>query len=391
MRLSHNLHLAYCTNIHRGESWPQSFEALKQYTLAVRERVAPNRPYAIGLRLGDLASRELLDKGTILGFQRWLDEQNCYVFTINGFPYGQFHGTRVKEQVYAPDWTSPERLEYTQRLFDILAQLVPSGCEGSISTLPGSFKEFITSQEQVVQMRENLWRCVDYIAALSERTGKTLHLGLEPEPLCYLESTSETVRFFEEMRTDRPGDERLGRHLGVNYDCCHLAVEFEEPGESMQSLCDNGVKISKIHLSSALKVQPTEKVRQALSSYADETYLHQVIQRGPEGNLTRFKDLPDALAGKDFNGEGEAEWRIHFHVPLHSEPGPLFGNTSDHLLGVMDFLQGNPRVCSHLEMETYTWEVMPPEMRNRSVVEQLVAEYKWTLGHFAERGLVETE
>ncbi|HKS36429.1 MAG TPA: hypothetical protein VJW76_04505, partial [Verrucomicrobiae bacterium] len=142
MRLSHGIHLAYCTNIHRGESWPETLGALQKHTLAVRERVCSDKPYAIGLRLSDQASRELSDKATLLAFQKWLDRHNCYVFTINGFPYGRFHGARVKEQVYTPDWTTRERVEYTNRLFDLLARIVPDGVEGSVSTVPVSFKGF---------------------------------------------------------------------------------------------------------------------------------------------------------------------------------------------------------------------------------------------------------
>src|SRR5688572_1044041 len=148
MKLNHNLHLAYCTNIHRGETWAETFDALKKHTLSVRQRVCPDSPYAIGLRLSHRAAHELSDRATILVFQRWLAENNCYVFTINGFPYGQFHGTRVKEQVYQPDWTTPERLSYTNLLFDLLAQLLPEGVEGSVSTLPCGFKRFVTTQEQ---------------------------------------------------------------------------------------------------------------------------------------------------------------------------------------------------------------------------------------------------
>ena len=229
MKLKHGIHVAYCTNIHRSESWPETFANLERYTLAVKARVCPDKPYAIGLRLSDQASRELSDKTALLAFRRWLDRHNCYVFTINGFPYGRFHGARVKEQVYAPDWTTNERVEYTNRLFDLLAQLAPDGVEGSVSTVPGSFKEFIQTKEQERAMRNNLWHCVEHIAGVSERSGTKLHLGLEPEPLCYLETSEETAKFFDQLRADHPNDPRLGEHLGVNYDTCHLAVEFEEP------------------------------------------------------------------------------------------------------------------------------------------------------------------
>ena len=79
--------------------------------------------------------------------EKWLEEKNCYVFTINGFPYGNFHGERVKEQVYRPDWSNPDRLEYTVLLFEILEKLLQPGEEGSVSTLPGSFKEFHSAGE----------------------------------------------------------------------------------------------------------------------------------------------------------------------------------------------------------------------------------------------------
>jgi hypothetical protein len=248
MELNHGLHLAYCTNIHRGESWPETLAALQTHTLAVRDVVCPHRPFAIGLRLSRTAAGDLANSATRLEFQRWLDKNDCYIFTINGFPYGQFHGGRVKEAVYQPDWTTPERLAYTNQLFDLLAELVPSGVAGSVSTLPGSFKTFIQEPQQVIAIRNNLWHCVDHISQLSRTSGRTLHLGLEPEPLCFLEYTRETVAFFHELRQDRPQDGRLDEFLGVNYDTCHLAVEYEEPGEALGRLQEAGIKISKIHL-----------------------------------------------------------------------------------------------------------------------------------------------
>src|SRR5215469_3381509 len=192
MKLNHNLHLGYSTNIHRGQNWLETLDSLQKYTLAVREKILPKGWFGIGLRLSAGAAVELSERDTLLGFQRWLDENDCYVFTINGFPYGQFHGTRVKEEVYQPDWTSQGRLGYTNMLFDLLGELVPAGVEGSVSTLPGSFKEFIDSESQEKAMRQNLWRCIEYIERVSKRSRRALHLGLEPEPLCYLENTRET-------------------------------------------------------------------------------------------------------------------------------------------------------------------------------------------------------
>jgi hypothetical protein len=296
VRLKNNLHLAYCTNIHRGDDWPETWASLEKYTLAVKERVSPDRPYAIGLRLSDLASRQLSEPRTLEAFRRWLQQHQCYVFTINGFPFGQFHGAKVKEQVYFPDWTHPERLAYTNRLFDLLAQLVPEGIEGSVSTLPGSFKEFISSREQKDRIRGQLWRCIDHIEQCSARHGRRLHLGVEPEPLGLWETSAETVRFFQEMDADRPGDSRLRTFLGVNYDTCHLAVEYEEPAAVVAALQKEGIRISKIHLSSALQIVPDKASRAWLRRFADDTYLHQVVAQTQEGTLGRDKDLDRALA-----------------------------------------------------------------------------------------------
>ena len=388
MELNHGLHLAYCTNIHRGGTWGETFDALKDNTPAVRERICPHGPFAIGLRLSRQAANELSGQKSILEFQRWLEKNSCYVFTVNGFPYGRFHGTRVKEQVYAPDWTSPERLAYTNLLFDLLAKLLPAGREGSVSTLPGSFKEFIRTGEQKKLIRENLWRCVGHVARLSQTSKKKLHLGLEPEPLCLLENSGETIQFFEHLRAERKNDPRLDEYLGVNYDTCHFAIEFEEPRAALNSLRAAGIKISKIHLSSALKTAATPEARADLKKFADDVYLHQVVACDANGKLQYFRDLPDALNSKfEIRNSKFPEWRIHFHVPLHAPAAPPFENTSDHLLGTLDWLAGNPKLCSHLEMETYTWEVLPPELKSRSVVEQLAAEYRWTLARLAERGL----
>ena len=384
MKLNYGLHLAYCTNIHRGEDWAQTFDSLQKHTMAVRAQVSPNKPYAIGLRLSDAASRILAEPKVLQQFKGWLEASNSYIFTINGFPYGKFHGTRVKEQVYLPDWTSPDRVDFTNRLFDILAELLPAGVEGSVSTVPCSFKEFIKSEDQVKAICDNLWKTVEHIAKLRDRTGKLFHLGLEPEPLCYLETSEETVQFFDRMRKSRRDHSLLERFLGVNYDTCHLAAEFEEAHDVVKRFRENRIRISKIHISSALKVRPTPETRKALEAFADDIYFHQVIEKSASGKIERYRDLDVALQQKEFKDPAATEWRIHFHIPLHSSPTALFGNTSDHITELFRQLKSDPSLCSHLEMETYTWEVMPPELKGRSVVDQLVAEYRWTLARLKE-------
>jgi hypothetical protein len=388
MRLRNDLHLAYCTNIHRGETWEEILAGLEAHTLRVKAIVSPNAPYAIGLRLGAQAAQELNEPRTLTAFQRWLELHQCYVFTVNGFPYGQFHGARIKEQVYRPDWTTTERLTYTNQLFDLIGELVPKDVQGSVSTCPGSFKAFQIDASGEALIRKHLHACCQHIEAVAARTGKDLHLGLEPEPLCYVETSAETVELIERVFADHPMDEAMLRQrLGVNYDTCHLAVEYETAAAALDRIEAAKVRLSKIHLSSALRLAPTPAALKRLRAFGDDTYLHQVIVKQADHSLDRFQDLQLALDWTEAgNGPGE-EWRVHFHIPLHHEPGEGLQSTADHLTETLDWLQRHPNACSHLEMETYTWEVLPEMLRQVEVVDQLTKEYDWCLDKLRAREL----
>ena len=303
------------------------------------------------------------------------------MFTINGFPYGPFHGEAVKEAVYRPDWTSPERLAYTCRLLDLLGELLPEDVEGSVSTLPGAFKEFIEPGRAEADLREiyaNLIHCAVHAAEASGRTGRRLRLALEPEPLGLFENTAETVRFLAPLVESFPAQ------FGVCFDACHFAVEFEEPAEALGALTRAGIPVVKLHLSAALKTRDGMRARERLPAFADDVYLHQVAVRAGDAVPVVHKDLDRALATAVSEGD---EWRVHFHVPLHCPADEVFGTTADALPGVLDWLAADPSRCPHLEMETYTWEVLPPALKTGSVTGQLVREYRWTLALLRERGL----
>jgi len=393
MLLNHDIHLGYCTNIHRGETWEETWNGLKNYTLRVKDRVSDEKPYGIGLRLSQQAALELSAPGKMAEFKAWLDANGCYVFTINGFPYGSFHGTRVKEQVFKPDWSTPERLVYTNLLFDILAQLLPPGVSGSVSTLPGSHKTFGVGADELNAIFTNLRLCREHIEKVSVASGHDLHLGLEPEPLGLFETSGETLKFFGLYLDRNPQDRDFFKFVGLNYDTCHLAIEFEDAQKALDRITGAGIRLSKLHFSSALKLKPTHENIAKLHAFDEPVYFHQVIASyGADEPLRRFKDLPDALqfAQANPNDLGE-EWRVHFHIPIHAQPGGGFDSTRDHLIGAMDWLAANPKKCQHIEMETYTWEVLPDEMRSGDVVDQLVKEYEWTLEEMGKRNLADTE
>ncbi len=373
-------HLSYCTNIHPAETWEETREMLKNHVLAVRDLlrqrslIGPEEPFAIGLRLSAVAAEELLEGNHLQEFKQWLDETNTYVFTINGFPYGNFHGTRVKEKVFQPDWTEPARVEYTKNLFRILSVIARPDTGASVSTLPGSHKTF-SANEFVI--RENLIELADWLESLSQETGHDFHLGLEPEPIGHFENTEETLQFFERLHQDAANSDVVRKRIGLNYDTCHFALEYDDASEALAQLQQAGIRLSKIHLSSALRIDPRDPdAVKAIRAFDEPTYFHQVIAKQAKGGIHRFIDLPYFL---DADHDDLEEARIHFHIPLDSEPTPPLMSTRADVEEVLKWKGGNPTACLHYEIETYTWGVLPNEMQ-RPVEAQIAGEYAWVLG-----------
>ena len=376
----HQSHLSYCTNIHPAETWAETFVVLKTHVLAVRERLRmagalkEEEAFAIGLRLSAVATRELLEGDHLAEFKRWLEETNTYVFTINGFPYGSFHGTRVKEQVFKPDWTEQARVDYTKDLFRILAAIARPGTGASVSTLPGSHKTFHADEAPILIHLSELALWLDELAA---ETGLDFHLGLEPEPLGHFENTAETLAFFTRLHASSNNTEVIRRRIGVNYDACHFALEYDGARASLDGLTEAGIRISKIHLSSALALDPRDPAAlAAIRAFDEPVYFHQVLLRSLDGTISRFVDLPDFLNAGEIPGAVEA--RVHFHIPLDAEPAAPLRSTRQQTREVLDWRRDHPHACQHYEIETYTWGVLPEELQ-RPVEEQIAGEYKWVL------------
>jgi sugar phosphate isomerase/epimerase len=378
----HHAHLAYCTNIHPAETWAETRHVLETHVLAVRDLLRERglleegQPFAIGLRLSAVAAKELLDGDALTAFKRWLEETNSYVFTINGFPYGSFHGTRVKEKVFQPDWSERARLDYTKDLFRILAVIARPGTGASVSTLPGSHKTFHADESLI---RENLLELAEWLEQLSQETGHDFHLGLEPEPLGHFENTVETIAFFERLHAGATRGETLRRRIGVNYDTCHFALQYDDPRCSLDSLISAGIRLSKIHLSSALAFTPRDHAAMAaIRAFDEPTYFHQVLLRDVSGGITRFIDLPDFLNAAIESADYE-EARVHFHIPLDAEPAAPLRSTRSHVRELLAWRRDHPDACAHYEIETYTWAVLPGGLQRR-VEQQIAGEYAWVLG-----------
>jgi sugar phosphate isomerase/epimerase len=374
-------HLSYCTNIHPAETWEETESVLRTHVLTVRDRLRDSgllgdqEAFAIGLRLSAEAARELLEGDRLARFKAWLGETGTYVFTINGFPYGSFHGTRVKEKVFQPDWTEPARLEYTQNLFRILAAIAEPGTSASVSTLPGSHKTFSADESLI---RQHLVQLANWLEALSKETGVDFHLGLEPEPLGHFENTVETIEFFQRLHQRATDPDIVRRRIGVNYDACHFALEYDDARSSLDALVSAAIRISKIHLSSALAFNPRDtEALAAIRAFDEPVYFHQVLLRDTDGKITRFLDLPDFLNSGDPHEVAE-EARVHFHIPLDAEPAPPLRSTRQQAREVLEWKKDHPGVCEHFEIETYTWGVLPSGMQ-RPVEEQIAGEYRWVL------------
>ena len=381
-------HLAYCTNIHPGESWAEVRAQLARHLPSVKAQVSPDRPFGVGLRLSDQAARALEDPHALAEFCAFLASEGLYVFTINGFPFGAFHGTRVKDRVYRPDWREPARLAYSDACARVLAALLPDGVEGSVSTVPVGYKAHFaaTGLEGAADM---LLRHAATLASIARETGRTVALALEPEPCCVIETVEEAVAFFEThlfstaaiqrfaaLAGVENAEELLRRHLGLCLDACHAAVEFEDADALLDRLAAAGIRIAKLQLSAGLVVEgPYTATRDALTPFAEDSYLHQVVERDRTGALTRYEDLPDALAQLPDQPDGR-EWRIHFHVPIWAERLGAFASTRPFLERLLERHRHTP-VSPHLEVETYTWDVLPAEHRGLPVEDAIARELLW--------------
>lgn len=372
-------HLGYCTNIHPGEGWADHFQNLKTSVPAVKAAFRPDAPLGLGLRLANEASLALSKYGALAELKSWLAENDLYVFTMNGFPYGGFHGVRVKDQVHAPDWTTTDRRDYTIRLFRLLADLLPDGLDaGGVSTSPLSYRFWWKTPEAqdaaVQKATRHLLEVVDDLIDLRRTTGKILHLDIEPEPDGILENSAEFIGwyetvlqpaaevFFAEKRkfTKKETADRLRVHVRLCYDVCHFAVGYEQPADVLAALDRVGIRVGKIQVSSALKVDLTEGITTklvALAQFDEPTYLHQVVARRAAGGFDRYPDLPEALAAA--SRQTHAEWRVHFHVPLFLERYGVLDSTQDAVREVLRLQRERP-FTAQLEVETYTWGVLPP-------------------------------
>ncbi len=383
--------LTYCTNVHPGETLAEVRHSLEQYTVAVRSTLNGltadvDATFPVGLYLSAATARELTDAATLASFSAFLRERGLRIATLNCFPFGGFHGESVKLEVYRPTWLERRRFDFTLTAAHVLAQLLPEGAVGPISTVAGSCKRFEDGGDAAVRIAVNLAALAAELARLRAETGREIVLCLEPEPFTTLETSAEVVAFYEEQLFATRGraafvaaggsaanaEAELRRHLGICFDTCHQAVEFEEPAGAVRRIFGAGIRIGKMQLSSALALREPAASPKALGElrrFIEPRYLHQTFCRTRAGRIDRFLDLPEALAEPGSTADAAAELRVHYHVPIDRAELGLLGTTRDDLVAAA-VMSRSLHATPLYEVETYTFPYLP---RTRPDVGELVA------------------
>jgi len=379
--------LTYCSNVHPGTSLTEVQDVIKHHIANVRKLRGLDTMGA-GLWLSAQAAESLCsDAQAMTNFSQSLHTNGLALFTLNGFPYDNFHTTRVKEKVYHPNWATPDRLAYTLNLSRILATCLPRNKSfGTISTLPLGYTPDWNSGEQKKALA-NLCQLAKSLHKLKIDTGRHIQVCLEMEPGCVLESTEQAITFFTHDLISAAAQHGVSKnlifdHLGICFDICHQAVMFESPAQSLAQFREAGITIGKIQISSALELkQPANcNPEQALNDFVEPRYFHQVRSKTTDDQLAAKMDLPDLFADKNF--PDTSSWRIHFHIPIQSKTTQesTVSTTQDAILQVLEYLQQHPELHPHLEVETYTWQVLPFTLRpisDADLHKGLAAELDW--------------
>jgi hypothetical protein len=392
MNLGNGLgHLSYSTLVHPGDTWVEMRQSLETFVPAVKQRVSPDRPFGVSLRISAASAQTLTDSADERAdLSAFLAAHDLYVYTVNAFPYGPFKGDSVMERVYEPDWSTEDRVTYTNQVADILAEVTPSEVSPSIQTAPLAFRPSVTDAAYVDAFTTNLLRVVAHLVDLEARTGRRVKLALEPEPACYLESTADAVRYFAERIHAPAGVRELAelagvpiseaeglvrRHLGVVFDIGHQSVGFEDVGDSLRSLVAAGVPIFKLQQAAALWVEELtlEKVPR-LREFTDTIYLSQTTMRR-KGEVTQFLNLVEALDAFEQDPR-PTEIRTHFHVPVFLEEIGPFRTTRFAVQEALRVHRETP-LSDHLEIETYTWDVLPAHLKTGDITDYVSRELEF--------------
>lgn len=364
--------LSYCTNVHPAEDLPGLLHQLDVYAGPIRQRLGLD-VLGVGLWLPAPVARDLADHAAARErLHARLLTNGLALRTLNAFPYRGFHDAVVKKAVYRPRWGDPERTAYTLQCARVLADLLPPGGMGSLSTVPLGWRDGWGRAEDEAATRELATVC-RALADLEAETGRTVRLAIEPEPGCVLDSISDVVAWLGPRVASGTLD---AAYVGVCVDTCHLAVSYADPAAELAAIRAAGLSVMKVQASAAPEVpDPRNSEQRALiGQFVEPRYLHQTRELSPDGSVLAVDDLDQALA--DLPGVGP--WRVHFHIPVHADPAPPLRSTRHVIDTVLADLAANPGPAApDIEVETYTWAVLPPSAAGSDVVEGISEEIRW--------------
>jgi sugar phosphate isomerase/epimerase len=388
--------LTYSTLVHPGDTWIEMWDSLNRYVPQVKARVSPKKSFGVSLRLSNSSAETLTrDPAQREKLKEFLRANDMYLYTVNAFPYGPFKNRIVKKDVYEPDWSTDARATYTMQVADILAEVAAPHVQPSIQSPPLGFKPKVTGPEYVNEFTRHVLKVIAHMVQLETRTGRTVTLALEPEPACFLETTEEALDYFKNHLyansavsslasqtglNKSQAETALRKHLGMVYDICHQAVEYEDIGKSLRSLADAGIPVFKLQEAAALRVpNVTKETVDAMRPFADTVYLTQTVEKS-DGKLTQYLNLEDAFAAFEKNPKLKREWRTHVHVPVFLDKiGEHFETTRFAIEDALKFHKKN-KLSPQLEIETYTWDVLPASMKSGDIVDYVQRELDWVMG-----------
>ena len=377
------MQLGYCTNVHAGSNLTTTQANLLKYACNVKKQFSPDAPMGVGLWLAAPAAASLQDQSQLADFREWLEQQELVPFTLNGFPYGNFHSEVVKHEVYKPTWFSRDRLTYTTNLVDALHGLLPEGMEGSISTLPIAWDRKSMTPAQWVQTSQQLLQLCRYLHQLEQETGRLIYVCLEPEPGCVLDIAKDIIDLFTERLLPFDDDNIVTRYLRICHDVCHSAVMFESQADVLNRYQQLGIRIGKVQISSAVRVnfdsiapeQRSAALKQ-LAHFDEPRYLHQTSVQEPSGETRFYEDLNLALDTVTQTTDLKSTWSIHFHVPVYLPSLGLLGTTQTDILECLRACKSMPEL-KHYEVETYAWNVLPKEHQVDNLASGIAEEMNW--------------
>ncbi|MGY8770140.1 MAG: metabolite traffic protein EboE [Pirellulales bacterium] len=376
--------IGYCTNVHAGATLEQTRANLQEHAVRVRQLVSADQPIGVGLWLSAEAARSLRStENGVAQFRSWLSENQLMPYTLNGFPYGDFHQKVVKLEVYKPTWMDRQRLDYTLDLVAILDGLLPPGDEGSISTVPITWGQPEVESEKLEAAAAHLRELANHLETLDKESGRLIYLCIEPEPGCVIDTTDDMIEFFHKYLLNQDDAEMMARYIRVCHDVCHAAVMFEDQTTVLEKYAAAGIAVGKVQVSSAIEVdfgsmdsEQKSAAIQRLSQFAEDKYMHQTSTRNPAGETVLHYDLPDLLKLAEAGEYLDCMWRIHFHMPIYLQEFGELKTTQSHII---DLLNAGELIQSirHWEVETYAWGVLPAELQHEHLSDGIAKEICW--------------